>query len=477
MNFFKLTSLFLISAIPLHFSHTADQRPNVVVIVYDDMNGYGSLERYPAIQMPYLDKLKGQSINFINATCSVPVCNPSRASFLSGLQPTTNGAYLNGADIWDKPGSTNEHLVSLPEHFRNQGYLTWGAGKTFHSPMQPGRLERTFDVRPSNDGGFGPGPNPAHPIIAPGVQAWQGRDDDFPDVQNANDAIHFIQQKHEKPFFMFYGLWRPHSPYTAPKRFFEKYDPKRLPLPPGWNEDDLNDVPEEGNQLSDGLVKFKEEQGWNTDKWRKTLWGYCAASSFADWSVGRVIEAIDQSPYADNTIIILFSDNGYHCGEKRRWGKGTLWDASDYVPLLVRTPHTLAATSKRTVSLLDLYPTLVDLCGLESPDHELEGESFAHLLEDPSGEWTRPSFSVYGKHNASIRGERYHYILYQDGTEELYDTQRDPHEFKNLAANPSFRHVMDDLASFIPKAWEKSWGGRWEVGRPEATGLQPPEPR
>ena len=159
-----------------------DSRPNVVIIVYDDMNGYGSREPYPAIQMPHLDRLKEESVNFVNAACGVPVCNPSRASFLSGMNAHHTGAYLNGADIWNKPGSVLEHTQSIPEYFKANGYTTWGRGKIFHSPLQDGREEAMFDNRPIAKGGFGPHPDASHPIIAPGVQRWQGPDSDFPDV-------------------------------------------------------------------------------------------------------------------------------------------------------------------------------------------------------------------------------------------------------------------------------------------------------
>ncbi|MEZ5275182.1 MAG: sulfatase [Opitutaceae bacterium] len=476
----KLPSLPLVlivsfvGGLPYSSDAVEDPRPNVVIIVYDDMNGYGSRGQYPAIRMPHLDRLKEESVNFVNAACGVPVCNPSRASFLSGMNAHHTGAYLNGADIWNKPGSVLEHAQSIPEYFKANGYTTWGRGKIFHSPLQEGREEAMFDNRPIAKGGFGPHPDVSHPIIAPGVQRWQGPDSDFPDVVNADAAIEFIEEAHDRPFFLFYGLWRPHQPYTAPSRFFDLYDPDTLPLPDGWKSDDLDDVPEQGRLLTDGLKKARVDGEIDENLWRKYLWGYCANSSFADWNVGRVIEAINRSPHADNTIVIVFSDNGYHCGEKMRWEKATLWELSDYVPLLVRAPGVAPAISERTVGLVDLYPTLRELCRLGPVDHALDGRSFAPLLNEPGAEWDRPSLSIYGKGNASIRDEHYRYIRYLDGTEELYDRLADPHELTNLIGRPGMDAVVERLSRHLPESWAPSWGGRWEVERPgEPRRLQP----
>ena len=169
-----------------------------------------------------------------------------------------------------------------------------------------------------------------------------------------------------------------------------------------------------------------------------------------------MIEAIDPSPKADNTIVIVFSDNGYHCGEKMRWEKATLWELSDYVPLLVRVPGARPAASTRTVGLVDLYPTLQELCRLGPVDHALDGRSFAPLLADPVAEWDRPSLSIYGKGNASLRDEHYRFIHYLDGTEELYDRQSDPHEFTNLIGQPGMDEVVDRLSRHLPETWAPS---------------------
>jgi arylsulfatase A-like enzyme len=454
--------------------------PNVVLLILDDMNGFWSRGEYPAIRMPHLDRFRARSVNFTNAVCSVPVCNPSRASFFSGLDAHRTGAYLNGSDVWNKPGSIQSRIQSIPEFFKAHGYTTWGGGKVLHSAISPERDRAMFDNAPIFQGGFGPFPDEANRhggsrFMA--IQPWTGPDTDFPDVVNANAAIEFINRPHEQPFLVVYGLWRPHTPYTAPKRFFEQYRIEDMTLPAGWRPDDLADVPAEGRALTDGNDDFRRADGTiDEDRWKKFLLAYCANSSFADWNIGRVIEAVENSPAAENTIIVVFSDNGYHAGTKERWEKGTLWEKSDYVPLLVRAPGSVAGDCGRTVSLVDLYPTLQALCGLPPPAHALDGRSFAALLRDPSAPWDRPSLTIYGKGNASVRDERYRYIRYHDGTEEFYDHASDPHEFTNLATQPAARAHIERLATRLPRDWALSWGGRWEVARPGEPARYLPEP-
>jgi arylsulfatase A-like enzyme len=454
------------------------QRPNVVLIVLDDMNGWLSRRDYPALQVPHLDQFRGQALNFVNAACSVTVCSPSRASFLSGLHPSTGGAYLNGADPWDKPGSRHGALQSLPEFFKARGYLTWGGGKLFHSPLPRARLAAMFDVEAKARNGFGPFPDAAHRRGGnqfAGVQPWTGPDTDFPDVENADQAVDFLGRPQEKPFLLFYGLWRPHTPYTAPRRFFDLYSKTRFDLPAGWQPGDLADIPPEGRRLTDGLKRVQVDGRIDEDRWREELLGYCANTSFADWNIGRVLAALDHGPHAANTLVVITSDNGFHCGPKERWEKGTLWELSAHVPLLVRGPGVRRGTSPRTVSLVDLYPTLAGFCGLGEPAHRLDGRSFVPLLRDPAAAWDRPSFTAYGKGNGSIRDERYRLIRYHDGTEELYDHASDPHEFNNLAGRPDHAAIAARLRRALPDTWAPSWGGRWEVPRPGEPARYPPE--
>ncbi len=464
-----MRNIILVSLLVSVFTASfADNRPNVVMIVLDDMNGYGVLESYPALQTPHLDRFRDQSLNFTSASCSSPVCGPSRASFMSGLAPHTTGAYYNRC----QPMLTSEMLrqdETMPECFKRNGYTTWGGGKIFHGPLEEGREAAMFDNEKVYHGGFGPFPEEQYRIGGSrfsGIQEWTGPDSDFPDIKNADAAIEFLKQTHEKPFFLFYGLWRPHSPYTAPARFFEGYEIEDMPIPEGIRADDLDDVSQMGEALVDHLSSIRKS-GLPFETGIKTfLRGYCANSTFADWNIGRVIEALDASPYADNTIVIVFSDNGFHCGEKDRWGKGTLWEAADYVPMLIRTPDTVPTTCKQTVGLLDLFPTLIEFCGLDAPEHKLDGESFVKLLEKPKSKWKRPSFTSYGPRYSSVRDERWRYLHYPDGTEELYDLDNDPWELENLVEDPKHKKVKKRLAKHIPQNWAPSLGGGFEVAQP-----------
>lgn len=462
------------------FAAKAAEHPNVVMIILDDMNGFSSLDQYAPIRMPHLDALRGEAVNFTRAVCSVSVCNPSRAAFLSGLDAYHTGAYLNGADVWNKPGSLSSTIQSLPEFFTDHGYDAWAAGKVFHSKLLPGQEERIFVNGPYPQGGFGPFPDEAHQSRGSrfhAIQEWTGPDSDFPDIRNADAAIDYLNQEHRKPFFLVYGLWRPHAPYTAPRRFFEGYRTEDMPLPPGYRSDDLDDVPAEGRALTDGLDDFRRPDGsLDEHEWRRFLRAYCANSTFADWNLGRVIDAVDASPCADNTIVIVFSDNGFNCGRKDRWEKATLWEPSAYAPLLVRLPGGRGAECPATVSLVDLYPTLQELCGLPPPRHHLDGRSFAAQVRNPSTPWTRPSLTIYGKGNASIRDDRFRFIHYRDGTEELYDLESDPYEFTNLADRPEHQPILLRLRRYLPTDWAPSWGGRWEVGRPGEPKRYAPDP-
>ncbi len=449
----------------------ADDRPNVIVIITDDQNGYGFYGGYPGTRVPAMDRLKESAVTFQHAYTAAPVCGPSRAAFFSGLYPHTSGAYKNGADPWRK---TLADIESLPELFQRSGYTTFGAGKLFHARLAEGREEALWD----NDvfhGGFGPFPREEDIIRDPGevpdgggskfwgVSEWTGPDEDFPDTVNANNSIEFLRKEHEKPFFLVYGLWRPHNPYTAPKRFFDLYDPEKITAPPGYKEGDLYDVPPGGRRLSDIWGQRWLNSGKaHPENWKRILHGYLAATSFADWNVGRVLDALDSSAYADNTIVIFWSDNGYHLGEKNHFEKATLWEWSARIPAAVRIPGNPnnGRVVQQPIVSIDFFTTLLDYCALEQPAHEPGGLSLRPLLEDPDTKWQRPAITTYGEKLFSARSERYRYIRYPDGEEELYDHHKDPNEFINLANKPDYRYIIDKFKKWIPEKFATDLGGR-----------------
>ena len=324
-----------------------------------------------------------------------------------------------------------------------------------------------WDNRPIYKGGFGPFGDEEHQYSGRffSIQPWEKPDTDFPDVKNADAAVEFLKQDHDKPFFLYYGLWRPHSPYTAPKRFFDMYNEDAIKFADSYKKDDLNDTEFLGRMLVDSLKRFDNKGMPKMELVRKCLYAYCANTSFADWNVGKVIEALDESKYAENTIVVFFSDNGFHCCEKERWGKATLWDQADYVPFMVRTPERKGTVSKATVSLIDVFPTLIDYCNLPMPEQQMDGKSMVSLFSNPNAEWDRPSFTSYGPGYSSVRTERFRYSQYPDGTEELYDHDKDPFEFNNVANEPDMKDIIEKMKLEIPTQWAPSTGGRLEVDR------------
>lgn len=432
-----------------------EKHPNVLFIVADDLNRWGLLNDYPVLKVPAIRKLMSESYYFSNATCAAPVCIPSRASFFSGKYPHHSGVYRNVPDAWEH-ATLLKQVEALPEFFKRNGYATWGGGKTFHVPLGD-REEKMFDNKVFH-GGYGP--------FATGrghwndVKPWEGPDTDFTDVVNADAAISFLAERHQKPFFMFYGLYRPHSPYTAPKRFYDLYQDVHFPDPPGYLEDDLNDIPQMGKALSKGINPV-ERSGLPREEGMQTyLKAYCANTSFADWNVGRVLDALDRSLYARNTIVIFVSDNGFHNGTKNHWPKQTLWEQADAVPFLIRLPEGNAYTCPQTVSLVDIYPTLVEYCGLSQPAQQLDGISIVPVLKDPGHRWERPGLTTLGERYSSVRSERYRYIRYPDGSEELYDHKNDPYEHTNLAGRDDMRPVIKSLSRSVPADFEKSLGDK-----------------
>lgn len=475
MNKLKLSIGLALTTMP--FLQAAKKQPmNVLMICVDDMNQYGANKAYPLCKTPYLDKFKERAIHFVNGASNSPVSNPSRSSFFSGLYASTTGAYLNGSDGWNRSEILKENR-NIPETFKDNGYITFGVGKVFHNPMNPEREKLMWDNYPYYQGGFGPFPEKEYWFGGnnfSSIKAWTGPDTDFPDVKNANSTIDFLNKEHDKPFFAYYGLWRPHTPYTAPKRFFDMYNEADFTLPKDYQPNDLDDVPELGRLLTDSLIKYRNKPIEFEKLYKKFLYAYCANYSFADWNVGRVLEALDKSKYAENTIVIFFSDNGYHAGSKLRWEKATLWEQADNVPFLVRTPISTAQVSKATVSLVDIFPTLIDYCGLKKPKQRFDGHSFVPQLKNPNAKWKYPAFSMYGVEYSSVRDERYRYIRYPDGTEELYDHNVDPYEFTNIASDPANKPIIEKLKKFIPTKWAPSTGGRLEVPRDMKKTMRPP---
>jgi arylsulfatase A-like enzyme len=266
-----------------------------------------------------------------------------------------------------------------------------------------------------------------------------------------------LNRQHDKPFFLACGFFRPHLPWYVPKKYFDSYPLDKIRLPQ-VNENDLHDVPPMGQQMArrkdhDNVRKY--------DQWREAVQGYLASITFVDECVGRVIDALDNSAFRDNTLIVLWSDHGWHLGEKLHWRKFALWEEATHNVLYFAGPGLASGRCDAPVNLLDIYPTLVELCLLPSRA-QLEGVSLVPLLQDPRAQWQRPALTTHGFSNHSVRSQRWRYIRYADGTEELYDHDTDSLEWTNLAEDPQYRRVIDELSQWLPK-----------VNTPESSGLAP----
>jgi len=450
-------------------------RPNVLMIIADDLNDWvGCLGGHPDVKTPNIDRLARRGLLFVNAHCAAPVCNPSRVATFTGRRPSSTGIY-NNAPVWHEvmPG-----VASIPQHFKASGYYTAGGGKVYHHMPGFNRLtdwneyfDQVFDgdyqarlARGENVKNF-TWPNGFPLNGLPEVEAlarpprnarefdwgpFDKQDDDMGDGQMVQWAERFLADPPKQPFFLAAGIYRPHLPWYAPRKYFEMYPPEDI-TPPLIKEDDLDDVPEAGLRIAEqrrGDLELVRRSG----QYQRILQAYLASVTFCDVMVGRLLDALDASPAARNTIIVFWSDNGWHFGEKQHLHKMTLWARSTRLPLIIVAPGVTRAETRtsRPASFIDLFPTLNELCGLPQPV-ELEGTSLVPLLKDPDQTWERPALVTYLQGNHAVCNERWRYIRYADGGEELYDQENDPNEWTNLADKPEFTAVKAKLAKWLPK--------------------------
>jgi len=448
-----LVSLFAIGGGPAIAAETAAaaSKPNVLLIAIDDLNDWVAvLGGHPQAKTPHIDALARRGVLFHNAHCQAPVCTPSRASLVTGLLPSTTGLYFLQPHI---PASAEARKsVTLAERFAAEGYRTLGVGKIYG-----GGDGKNFQEYGGSMGGFGPRPKTKlnYPIGHP-LWDWgefPSRDDQMPDMQIADWAIERLKQKHDKPFFLAVGFYRPHVPLYVPAKWFKEHPLEAVKLPATKN-DDRADLPDYAKRLTIGHPAPRHEWFLENDQWKRAVQSYLASSTFVDHCVGRVLKALRESPHAKNTIVVLFSDHGWHLGEKQRWAKRSLWEDSTRVPLVIALPGDAEASQpricRRPVGLIDIYPTLLDLCGA-APDKAHEGHSLRPLLADPAAAWPHAAITTFGRGNHTVKGDRFRYIRYVDGSEELYDHESDPHEWNNLAADPKLAEVKKRLAEFLPK--------------------------
>jgi arylsulfatase A-like enzyme len=439
------------------YSQEAEKPMNVLLLVADDMNSwlFGDPERYTGrVIAPNLKELAASGVDFKYAYTSAPVCSPSRSSFTSGVAPWVSGHYHN------TPGhglsEPLKNALSLAGFFKQSGYSTAAYGKITHG----------WDQRENWDEKIGHKMDPAPPgapltSVGRGEQDWGPihlDEKDMNDTRNIDNAIKRLQQEHDKPFFIACGTFNPHMPWYVPQKYFDMFPLDEIVIP-AMKENDLEDVPELGVELTSGKSNFVNSviaAGLH----KSGVQAYLATIAYVDSQFGRLLDALEDSPYKNNTIVVFISDHGFHLGEKNHWQKATLWEEGTHVNFMVRAPGVTpkGEISKRFVSLLDLYPTLADLCGLEAPDH-VDGRSLLPLLKDPDAKWESTAITgLTSKHGLpdewlpyiSIRNEMGRYTRYTDGQEEFYDSNKDPHEWTNEINNPKYEKVIAKMRSMVP---------------------------
>ncbi|BDD12006.1 choline-sulfatase (plasmid) [Fulvitalea axinellae] len=436
----------------------AQKRPNVLFIAVDDLNDWiGVMKGHPQAHTPNIDRLAKSGVLFRNAHCQAPICGPSRASIMTGLQPATSGNYLQLNDKDIQKGSAAPSTF-LPEYFEQNGYKTMAVGKLFHNGDKAGAFQEYGGVFEK----FGPKPakrfnyNPAWFEDKKGNTqtdwgAFPEKDEQMPDFKSARWATAKLRESHEKPFFLGVGFVRPHVPWYVPQKWFDRFPLDKVIVPP-YLKNDQEDVPPFGRRVADVPMMPTTEWMKKEGQWKKAVQAYLACISFVDAQIGKVLDALEESPYADNTIVVLWSDHGYHLGEKNRFAKQALWNLDTKTVLIFKAPRQAkhGATSDKPVQLLDMYPTLVELCGLPE-NRQNEGHSLVPLLKKPkSKNWNHVAITSYGKGNTAITDERYKLIRYEDGSSELYDHKKDPNEWKNVAQEPDYAQTLKRLEKHIP---------------------------
>ena len=449
-----LAICFAVSLPTAQAQRKAPRPPNYLFIAVDDLNDWVEpLGGHPQVKTPNFARLAKRGVTFTNAHTQSPLCNPSRASLLSGLRPSTTGLYTLQPGVRALPALKDQ--VMLPRYLAEHGYATFSAGKIFHDgSIKPVEREREFDVWGDNGALIYPAAkfvNTPDKIKAMDWGVFPERDEDQPDWKIADSAITYLKAAPaDKPFFIGAGFRLPHVPCFVTQKWFDLYPDATLQMPP-VKADDRDDVPEFAWNLHWKLPEPRLSWLNANHQWRPLVRSYLASISFMDSQVGRLLDALEASPQAENTIIVLWSDHGWHLGEKGITGKNSLWERSTRVPLIFAGPGIVAgAKSNRPVELLDLYPTLVELSGLPKRG-SLEGHSLAPLLKNPKAARQWPAVTTHNLDNHSVRSERWRYIRYADGSEELYDHQTDPNEWTNLASNSRFTKIKTEHARWLPK--------------------------
>lgn len=453
--------LILLSFAPLA---QAAERPNVLFISVDDLNDWiGCLGGHPQAITPNLDRLAASGVLFTNAHCPAPACNPSRGAIMTGISPHVSGLYDNRQKMRERMPDAE----LLPKYLSQNGYWSAGSGKLLHYFIDAPSWDEYFPPKQTED----PFPRTFYPkkrpVSLPRGGPWQYVETDWAALDVTDEEFggdwlvskwigEQLSKQHDQPFFLGCGLYRPHEPWFVPKKYFEPFPLEDIQLPPGYRENDLDDLPPAGKKRGPNrYFAHIQEHG----QWKQAIQGYLASIYFADTMLGRVLDALENGPNSDNTMVVLWSDHGWHLGEKQHWQKYTAWRVCTRVPLMIRvpkgTPGLPNGTVARTrcdapVNLLSLFPTITDLAGLPQKKTN-DGPSLVPLLKDADAQWPHVSITYLGRPgNYGLSARRFRYIAYDTGDEELYDIEADQFEWNNLAGKPEFSKTIAELKRHVP---------------------------
>lgn len=465
VNYFnpKMAMLLLVLLSACAYQRPQGSEPakpyNVLFISVDDLNNDLGTYGHSLVQSPHIDRLARQGVRFDRAYCQLPLCSPSRTSLMTGLRPDQTKVY----DLATHFRTTVPEVETLPQAFRRQGYYGARVGKIYHYGV-PGQIGTDgLDDPASWDEVVNPiGRDKAEEHLLTNITpqrglgsslSWlaaEGTEEEQTDGKVALEAIRLMEQNKDKPFFLAVGFFRPHTPFVAPKKYFDLYPIEKISLPP-LSEEAMRNLPE--------AAFFVQPPNWGLppEQLREVVRAYYAAVSFMDAQVGRLLDALEQLRLSDNTIVVLWSDHGYLLGQHGQWMKQTLFEGSARVPLIISVPGlaTKGQASGRTVELLDVYPTLTDLCGIPAPAH-LQGKSLKNLLHQPDASWERPAYTQVRRQDLmgySVRNETWRYTEWDEGRKgvELYHYGQDPQEQRNLALDPQYKPVVDELKRELEK--------------------------